>query len=173
MKFQLNEAFLILERTPLVLKILLLDLNAGWIHENEGENTWSPYDVIGHLIHGEKTDWLIRAKIILLDKGDKTFEPFDRFAQFENSKGKSLEGLLGEFERLRKENLSQLKGLALTADQMGLKGIHPELGNASLKELLSSWVVHDLGHIAQVSRVMAKQYEDEVGPWRQYLSVLH
>lgn len=172
MKFNLSKSILILERTPTVLNSLLRDLPNDWTSPNEGADTWSPYDVIGHLVHGEKTDWLTRTKIIL-SKGDhKNFEPFDRFAQFEDSKGKSINQLLDEFRSLREDNLAELQSLNITELQLELKGKHPEFGTVTLNELLSTWVAHDLGHIAQISRVMAKQYEDEVGPWKAYLGIL-
>jgi len=172
MKFDLNEAVAVLERTPVTLKTLLNDLPATWTANNEGENTWSPYDIIGHLIHGERTDWIPRAEIILSQSG-KPFEPFDRFAQFENSKGKDLNQLLEEFANLRSENLKKLKALNITDEQLSLKGIHPALGEATLGQLLATWVVHDLNHINQITRVMAKQYKPEVGPWVEYLGVLN
>ena len=173
MNFELNKALLILERTPSVFRSLLLDLPPGWIHENEGEHTWSPFDVIGHLIHGEKTDWMVRTAIILGNDPGKTFEPFDRFAQFDNSRGKGLEALLTEFDTLRQENLRRLRSLQLSGEDLQREGMHPELGPVTLSQLLAAWVVHDLGHIAQVSRVMAKQYKSEVGPWTQYLTILN
>jgi len=173
MNFELNKALLILERTPSVFRSLLQDLPPGWIHENEGEHTWSPFDVIGHLIHGEKTDWMVRTAIILGNDPGKTFEPFDRFAQFENSRGKGLEALLTEFDTLRQENLRRLRSLQLSGEDLQREGMHPELGPVTLSQLLAAWVVHDLGHIAQVSRVMAKQYKSEVGPWTQYLTILN
>lgn len=172
MKFDLSKSILILERTPTVLNSLLRDLPSDWVSPNEGEDTWSPYDVIGHLVHGEKTDWLTRTKIIL-SKGDhKNFKPFDRFAQFEDSKGKSINQLLDDFRTLREDNLAELQSLNITELQLELQGKHPEFGTVTLNELLSTWVAHDLGHIAQISRVMAKQYEDEVGPWKAYLGIL-
>ncbi len=172
MKFNLAEAIPILERTPDVVTLLLSGLPESWTHQNEGPDTWSPYDIVGHFIHGEKTDWIPRAKIILEDNPDKTFEPFDRFAQFENSKGKSLDLLLAEFARLRKENMEALKSLTVTEETLKWKGTHPELGVVNLGQLLSTWVTHDLGHIAQISRVMARQYKGEVGPWMAYIPVL-
>ena len=171
MQFDLQKSILILERTPIVLKELLKDLPNDWITPNEGPDTWSPFDVVGHLIHGEKTDWVPRTKIILEDGVDKPFEPFDRFAQFENSKGKSLNELLDQFDNLRKANLKELKSLDVE-NNLKKKGRHPELGEVTLSNLLSSWVVHDLGHISQITRVMAKQYIDEVGLWKKYLGIL-
>ena len=172
MKFELNQAVDSLKRTPTVLRVLLKDLPEEWTHTNEGPETWSPFDVLGHLIHGEKTDWVLRANIILSDKEDKNFESFDRFAQFKDSLGKTLEDLLDEFEQLRKENLKAILTMNLKADDFIKEGIHPEFGPVNLKQLLSTWVVHDLGHIAQISRVMAKQYFHEVGPWTKYLNIL-
>ena len=173
MKFDLNKSYEILQRTPSVLRILLSDLSADWIMNNEGPETFSPYDVIGHLIQGEKTDWRDRAIMILEHGITKSFVPFDRFAQFEESKGKSLSQLLDEFEKLRKESLSWLRSLNLSETDFDKKGVHPELGEVSLKQLLSTWTVHDLTHIAQVTRVMAKQYKEETGPWIEYFRILN
>jgi hypothetical protein len=173
MNFELNKAIPVLGRTPLVMRSLLQGLPEEWIYENEGKDTWSPFDVIGHLIHGEKTDWMVRSEIILGDGPDKVFEPFDRFAQFEDSKGKTLEALLTEFETLRNGNLELLKSKQLSSEDLNLEGIHPELGTVTLAQLLSAWVVHDLGHITQISRVMAKQYKNEVGPWPKYMTILN
>lgn len=162
----------LLSRTPGVLRALLLNLPDPWIKENEGGESWSPFDVVGHLIHGEETDWIPRVYHIL-DHGEaKTFEPFDRFAQFKKSKGKSLEDLLDTFEQLRKENVGTLKNLELTPAELELKGKHPDFGTVTMAELLATWVVHDLGHIAQIARVMSKRYSGAVGPWKDYLPVL-
>ena len=173
MKFDLNKSYEILERTPSVLKILLSDLDDDWIMNNEGPDTFSPYDVVGHLIQGEKTDWRERATMILEYGTKKVFVPFDRFAQFEESNGKSLPQLLDEFEKLRKESLGWLQSLTLTENEFDKKGIHPQLGEVTLKQLLSTWVVHDLTHIAQITRVMAKQYKEEIGPWVEYFRILN
>lgn len=164
---------MILERTPAVLRNILQDLASGWVLSNEGDNSWSPFDVMGHLIHGEKTDWMVRTELILSGDSISSFEPFDRFAQFENSKGKQLEELLSEFEQLRAENLKLLRSKQLSIKDLQQKGEHPELGQVTLSQLLAAWVVHDLGHIAQISRVMAKQYKNEVGPWPKYLTILN
>lgn len=172
MKFDLEKTISVLERTPSVLKVLLKDLPTDWICKDEGPNTWSPFDVVGHLIHGENTDWMVRTNLILNKGPEVTFEPYDRFAQFENSKGKSLDELLSEFEELRMRNLKSLQSKNLSHSDFNRTGIHPELGVVTLAELLSAWVVHDLGHLAQVSRVMAKQYIEEVGPWTKYLTIL-
>ena len=173
MKYDLEQAISVLQKTPKVMKTFLGGLSSEWTTNNEGSDSWSPYDVIGHLVHGEKTDWMPRLEIVLSEKGNKTFTPYDRFAQFEMSKGKSLNDLLSEFETLRKENLVTLQSKKLTAKDLQRQGIHPELGPVTLSEMLSAWVVHDLGHIAQVSRVMAKQYKGEVGPWTRYLTILN
>ena len=173
MHFDLHRSVPILERTPAVVSTLLSDLHDDWIYSNEGENTWSPFDIVGHLIHGEKTDWIPRLNIILSNSGNKTFQPFDRFAQFEESKGKSLNDLLAEFADLRKENLARLHAMSITPDMLSRTAQHPALGQVNLEQLLSSWVVHDLGHINQITRVMAKQYKQAVGPWVQYLGVLN
>jgi len=172
MNVQSEEAITILERTPRVLSMLLQNIAAPWSHSNEGENTWSPFDIIGHLVHGEKTDWIPRMKIILSDVTDKRFEPFDRFAQIRESTGKNLNQLLMEFEFLRMENIRFLKQQQLNEDALNRMGIHPEFGPVSLRQLLSTWVVHDLDHCAQIFRVMAQQYKHETGPWQAYLPVL-
>lgn len=172
MKFDLNKSLEILEKTPLVLEAMLQKLSDEWIFKNEGEQTWSPYDVIGHLIHGEKTDWVPRMEIILSQQAGSEFEPFDRFAQLKNSEGKTLQYLLEEFKSLRKQNLEILRSKHVTDKHLQLKGMHPALGEVTLAQLLATWVVHDLNHIAQVARVMAKQYKSEVGPWFEYLGIL-
>jgi hypothetical protein len=172
MELQLEHAIDILGRTPATLSALLRDAPAEWTMGNEGPDTWSPYDILGHLIHAEQTDWIPRARIILEHGEAKTFEPFDRFAQFGKSKGKSPGELLDEFEALRKQSLAALEQMKIAPDQLALRGKHPELGGVTLGELLATWVVHDLGHIAQTGRVMCKQYSDAVGPWRQYFRIL-
>lgn len=161
----------ILEQTPDTLSSFLKNLSNDWVFSNEGEETWSPFDIIGHLIHGEKTDWIQRTNSILKEE-NKRFTPFDRFAQFENSKGKSMHELLKEFSVLRQKNLYYLKSLNLTESDLALTGIHPEFGEVTLQQLLATWVTHDLGHISQVARVLAKQYKNEVGPWTAYISIL-
>ena len=172
MEFQLEDAADILRRTPITLKQLLGDLPDSWINANEGAETWSAYDIVGHLIHGDETDWIPRAEIILEHGEAKAFEPFDRFAQFEKSKGKPLAELLDEFQALRERNLDALERMGLTPDKLGLRGTHPELGSVTLAELLATWVAHDLSHIAQAARVMCRQYSEAVGPWKQYLPIL-
>ena len=173
MKFNLILSIQILERTPLVLETLLSNLSDEWIQNNEGENTWSPFDVVGHLIHGENTDWIPRLEIILGNDKDKRFVQFDRFAQFNDSKGKSLEQLIEEFKLLRKENIEKLKSKKLTKADLLTEGIHPDFGAVTISHLLSAWVVHDLNHLAQIERVMAVQLRSDVGPWKEYLPILN
>jgi len=172
MNFNITKSVEILERTPIVLESMLSELSGSWIKTNEGENTWSPYDILGHLIFGEKTDWIVRIKIILSQSENKMFEPFDRFAQLKEKQDKNISELVAEFKNLRKNNLIELRSLNITNTNFELKGIHPELGEVTLEQLISTWVVHDLGHIAQISRVMAKQYKTNVGPWNAYLGIL-
>jgi hypothetical protein len=169
--FNLDEAVAILERTPAALDSLLGGIPETWARANEGEGTWSPYDVVGHLIHGERTDWMPRARHIL--SGDpRPFPPFDRQAQFAESEGKSLADLLAEFTELRRRSLTELRALKLGEDDLARTGRHPELGEVALAQLLATWVVHDLDHVAQIARTMAKAYAGAVGPWQAYLSIL-
>ena len=172
MKYTLERSYQILERTPPVLTVLLNGLDDGWVMNNEGPDTFSPYDVIGHLIHGEKTDWTARTKIILEFGLSKSFVPWDRFAQYEESKGKTLEQLLEDFEKVRAENVIWFRSLKLSETDLDKKGMHPKLGEVTLRNLLATWVVHDLTHIAQITRVMAKQYKKAIGPWIKYFRVL-
>lgn len=172
MKFSLAQGIAVLERTPQVLRTLLSGIPAAWTEGNEGPDTWSPYVVVGHLIHGEHGDWITRSRTILDHGTSRKFEPFDRTAQFRESEGKSLETLLDEFEAARKENLATLRSWNLSEEQLLLQGEHPAFGVVTLGQLLSTWVAHDLSHLTQITRVMAKQYREEVGPWRQYLSVM-
>jgi DinB superfamily len=172
MKYSTAKSIEILERTSAVLAILLSGLSDDWVMNNEAPETFSPYDVLGHLIHGEKTDWVVRAKMILEFGNTKTFERWDRFAQYEESKDKTLQQLLHEFDVVRKENMVWFKTLHLTETDLDKKGMHPVLGEVTLRNLLSTWVVHDLTHIAQVTRVMAKQYKDQMGPWPEFFRIL-
>jgi hypothetical protein len=172
MEFNLNKSCQILARTPMVLKQMLSGLDESWIKNNEGENTWSPFDVVGHLIHGEKTDWIPRMEMILSDNTDKNFIPFDRFAQLNEKGQKTLDELLDEFSAIRKKNLAVLESKKISDADLLKKGIHPAFGEVTLEQLLATWVVHDLNHIVQIARVMARQYAGAVGPWTQYLSVL-
>ena len=171
MKFDLEQSIEILERTPEVLRALLQNLSPAWTLANEGPETWSPYDVVGHLIVGEKTDWMPRLQVILSGQTNKNFPAFDRFAQFQVER-KTLPELLEEFAALRKENVEKLRAKQITTHQLGWTGTHPAFGTVTLAQLLATWVAHDLNHLAQISRVMAKQYREEVGPWIEYLRVL-
>jgi hypothetical protein len=171
--YDLSEAVEILSRTPAVLRTLLAGLPDHWTKQNEGPETWSPYDVVGHLIHGEKTDWLPRMEIIFNHSTARPFDPFDRFAQFKDSQGKTLNQLLDEFEALRKQSLNTLQSKNITVDDLKRKGVHQILGEVTLQNLLATWVAHDLNHIGQIVRTMAKQYEKEVGPWKQFLGILN
>jgi hypothetical protein len=172
MRFQVKQAVEILSRTPLVLKSLLGDLSNEWIENSANSEDWTPFDIVGHYIHGEETDWIPRAEIILKQGEDITFEPFDRFAQFEKSGGKTLGELLDDFAALREKSLKILESWNLNDEQLQLKGIHPELGEVNLEKLLSTWVVHDLTHIRQIVTVLAKKYGENVGVWKEYLSIL-
>jgi hypothetical protein len=170
--FTLSDAIPILERTPAVLRALLWDVPDSWARQNEGPETWSPFDIVGHLIHGERTDWIVRTEILLTFGEEQPFTPFDRFAQFEASRGKTLHQLLDTFADARAANLVRLHSLGLTPEDLDRRGSHPELGPCSLRQLLATWVAHDLSHIAQIARVMGSQYSEAVGPWRAYLPML-
>jgi hypothetical protein len=172
MEFQLTKSIEILERTPSVLYALLDDISSEWTGHNEGGETWSVFDVVGHLVHGEQTDWITRTEIILTDGNERKFEPFDRFAQFESSKGKTLKQILDEFAQLRRMNIFKLRNFNITDKHLIRTGIHPTFGQVTLSQLLSTWVVHDLNHISQIVRVMAKQYKEQTGPWIQFLKIL-
>jgi DinB superfamily len=170
--FVIEEAVAMLSRTPSTLDALLRGLPDGWVAAHEGGDTWSPFDVIGHLIHGERTDWIPRARIILEHGETKPFETFDRLAQFAESRGRTLASLLDEFAALRQDNLRALDALHLAGADLDRRGRHPELGGVTLRQLLATWVAHDLDHVMQISRVLARQYTDEVGPWRAYLRII-
>jgi DinB superfamily len=172
MKYTSQQSIEILERTPAILKALLAGLSDEWVMNNEGPDTFSPYDIIGHLIHGEKTDWVTRAKIILEHGTAKPFTSWDRFAQYEESKGKNLQQLIDKFEAVRNENMLWFKSLNLSETDFDKKGMHPTLGKVTLRNLLATWVVHDLTHTAQITRVMAKQYKEEMGPWPEFFRIL-
>jgi hypothetical protein len=172
MEFRFDEALPILRRTPGVLKTLLQDLPPTWTKATEGPETWSPYDVVGHLIHGERTDWVPRIEHMLRHGDGVPLPSFDREAMFRESQGRSLAELLETFERLRGESLARLEALGVTDADLSKRGRHPDLGGVTMAQHLSTWVAHDLGHLGQVVRVMARQYTDEVGPWKQYLSIL-
>jgi uncharacterized damage-inducible protein DinB len=161
-----------LERTPAALRAMLAGLPAELVHATEGGESWSPFDVVGHLVIGEKIDWIPRLRNILTEGDARRFEPFDRFAQFEASRGKTIDDLLDEFEGVRRENLETLRGFLDEGIDLEATGTHPELGRVTAGELLSTWATHDLGHIAQVARVMAKHFGKDAGPWAAYLPVL-
>jgi DinB superfamily len=173
MQHNLQDSIALLGRTPAALDALLRGLPETWTLCNEGEKTWSAFDIIGHLIHGERTDWMPRAKMILQFGESKAFEPFDRWAQERESQGKSLAQLLDEFTRLRSENLKELRALNLKPEDLARHGRHPSLGVVTLSQLLATWAAHDLTHLHQISRVMAHWYREAVGPWSAYLGVLH
>ncbi len=168
---RLDDAMALLERTPASLSALLDGLPETWIRATEGEGTWSPYDVIGHLIHGERTDWIPRARHILSGE-TRPFDPFDRTAQFSESRGKDLGELLATFAELRRESLEALRSMQLTDEDLDRRGQHPELGEVTLGQLLATWAVHDMDHVTQIARTMAKAYAGATGPWSAYLSVL-
>ena len=173
MTFNLAQAIAVLERTPRTIDALLSGLPDEWTTNNEGEDTWSPFDVVGHLIDGERTDWMTRLRVILAQGTNRRFEPFDRFQHLARNRERTLADLLAEFRQLRENNLRELRALSLTAAQFELTAEHPAFGTVTLEQLLATWVAHDLGHIAQIARVMAKQYRTAVGPWEAYLPVLH
>jgi hypothetical protein len=170
--FAMDEAVAILTRTPAMLDAMLRGLPAGWIGANEGGTTWSPFDVVGHLIHGERTDWIPRARMILEHGDSRGFDKFDRFAQFTASEGRTLASLLDEFAAARRDSLRELASLQVADADLDRRGRHPELGPVTLRHLLATWVAHDLDHVVQIARVMARQYSDEVGPWRAYLRII-
>lgn len=172
MRFELDRAVPVLERTPGVLRALLAGLPDEWIRATEGPETWSPFDVVGHLIHGERTDWLPRVEIMLRDGESRAFPPFDRFAMFEASEGRTLNQLLDEFAALREASLERLRALRLSQADLERPGRHPELGRVVLGQHLATWVAHDLSHIGQIVRVMGRQYADAVGPWLTFLPML-
>lgn len=172
MRFSLDDAVPVLRRTPEILRVWLSDLPESWTMTNEGPETWSPFDIVGHLIHGERTDWMDRVDLILAHGDRRPFVPFDRFAQFTASRGKSLGQLLDTFAELRTSNLIRLQSLRLTPEDFDRPGRHPELGSVNLGQLLATWVAHDLNHLGQIARVMGRQYTDAVGPWLEYLPLL-
>jgi hypothetical protein len=168
---RLDDALAMLARTPESLGALLEGLSDTWVKATEGEGTWSPYDVMGHLLHGERTEWIPRVRHIMAGE-TRAFEPYDRLAQFRESRGMTLQDLVTTFARLRRENIAALAEMGLTQSDLARKGLHPELGEVTLGQLLATWVVHDLDHVAQVARTMAKVYTEATGPWNVYLSIL-
>jgi hypothetical protein len=172
MEYQIEDAVAILRRTPATLTALLRGLPEAWTTSTAGPDTWSAYDVVGHLLHGEETDWIARARIILEHGESRPFDSFDRTAMFEKYRDYSLDQLLAAFAQAREQNLARLSELQITPEQLALKGTHPSLGVVTLSQLLATWAVHDLNHIGQIVEVMAHQYADAVGPWRAYLAIL-
>lgn len=172
MEQDLDHSIALLRRTPAALDALLRDLPDAWILRDEGEKTWTAFDVLGHLVHIERTDWMPRTKRLLEFGETRPFDPVDRFAQMRESEGKSMTQLLDEFARLRAECLAQLRGLSLREEDLGRRGLHPALGSVTLSELLAAWTVHDLTHLHQISRILAAQYRAAVGPWSAFLGVL-
>ena len=172
MQHKLDNTIALLARTPAVLNTLLRDLPDDWTMLNEGDGTWSAFDIVGHLIHGDRADWIPRAKRIMKCGESRAFDPFDRLAQERDSQGKSLSQLLDEFVRERTRAINDLRAMNLRTDDLARKGLHPALGQVALSELLATWAAHDLTHLHQLSRVMAHQYRDAVGPWSKYLGVM-
>jgi hypothetical protein len=173
MEYNLENGIALLSRTPASLDALLRDLPAAWTESHEGENTWSPFDIVGHLIHCERTDWMPRVKIILEFGETRAFDPFDRWGHQKHVQGKSLAQLLDEFAEHRAENLRELRALNLQTADLARRGLHPSLGVVTLSGLLATWTTHDLNHLHQLARVMAHQYREAVGPWSAYMGVLH
>ncbi|KKB71629.1 MULTISPECIES: DinB family protein [Bacillus] len=173
MNFQLKEAIEILERTPKTLSYMLTGLSNSWINCNEGEATWSAFDVVGHLIEGEKNNWIPRIEMILTKGETETFPPFDRFSQLQQNADKTIKELLSEFVKLRRENVETLRRLIQPHTDFEQTGVHPEFGVVKLREQISTWVAHDLTHISQIARVLAKRYQEDVGPWKAYLRILN
>lgn len=172
MMFDLDRSIEVLSATPASVRALLEGLSDDWTDSKGDREKWEPYDIVGHYIHAEKTDWIPRAKVILAQADDRTFPPFDREGQFEGAHGKSLSNLMEEFARIRAENIETLRSWELVDEELELTGVHPEFGKVTLRELIATWVVHDLTHIRQIATVMAKRYDEAVGPWKEYLSIL-
>ena len=172
MEFELEKGIEVLQNTPGVVRSMVNGLSDDWTASSGRQDDWGVFDVVGHLIHADETDWIPRAEVILAQGDDRNFPPFDRFGQFEKARGKTLGLLLDEFEEVRRECLATLRGWNLTDEQLELRGLHPEFGEVSLRQLLATWVVHDLTHIRQIATVTARKYEDAVGPWKAYLSIL-
>lgn len=173
MEHNLQDTLALLGRTPATLNALLRDLPDDWTHSNEGVDTWSPVEVIGHLVHGERTDWIPRARLILQHGESRAFEPFDMQGHLREIQGKLLPQLLDDFAQLRTHNVFELRAWKLQPQQLAKRGLHPALGSVTLSELLATWVSHDLTHLHQVSRILAYRYRDAVGPWKKYLGVMH
>ena len=171
MKFTIQKSLRILENTPEIIETLLSGLDEEWLYANEGDNTWNPFDVVGHLIEGEKTDWIPRLQIIVGNSKDRKFVPFDRFKQQNVNRGVPISTLIAEFRECRKKSLDFLKSISITEELLARTGIHPEFGEVNLKQLLATWVTHDLAHLSQITRIMAKQYKEEIGPWQAYFNI--
>ncbi len=172
MQFDLNRSIEVLQRTPGTLQAMLGGLSDDWTMSNYGPKTFSPFDVVGHLIHAELTNWMMRARFILEQGETAPFLAFDRYAMYETSKGKSMADLLQTFAKVRAKNLDDLRAMNLTAGQLQLRGKHPDFGSVTLGNLLATWVVHDLNHLHQIAKSMAYQHREAVGPWRSYLTIL-
>jgi uncharacterized damage-inducible protein DinB len=172
MEFELEKAIDILQTTPSILQAWLGHLPLDWVSASDGEDTWSAFDIVGHLIHGEKTDWMPRAEIILSDRKTREFEPFNRFAMLKESQGRTIQELLDTFLHLRKESINHLRAMRLSKSDYDKTGEHPDLGTVTLRQLLATWVAHDLNHLGQIAEVMARQYKVEVGPWKDFLDIL-
>ena len=172
MQFNLDDTIAHLRRTPMVLEHLLASMPEAWTHGNYGPQTFSPFDVVGHLIHGERTDWMPRVRLILDHGEEHAFEPFDRYAHYEASRGKSVTDLLEIFASVRAENVASLESLQLNETDFQRRGTHPAFGSVTLAQLLATWVVHDLHHVAQICKAMSYQYREAVGPWRAYLGII-
>ena len=172
MKFELNKSLQILQRTPAVLHSWLTNLDSSWIQNNYGDETFSPFDVVGHLLHGEQTDWMARVDIILEQGTAQPFTPWDRYAMYQESRGKTIAQLLDGFAAARQDNLARLEAKRLSDDDLDRAGTHPTFGRVTLRQLLATWVAHDLNHIHQIAKCMAWQYRDEIGPWRQYVTLI-
>ncbi len=173
MQFSTDRTIEVIERTPAVLTHLLAGLSSDWVRNNEGPDTWSPFDIVGHLVHAERTNWMERLLVFFSDAGERTFAPFDRFAQLSANTDRTPESLLEEFAVLRAHNVAQLHAMNITEADFARTATHPDLGEVQLQQLLATWAAHDLAHTAQIVRVMAKQYADAVGPWRRNLSILN
>ena len=173
MKFDLERSIEVLSATPSAMRALLGELSEDWTAGSGDRDNWQPYDIIGHYIYAEEADWIPRAKVILAQADDRTFPPFDRYGQFERPSDETLADRLDEFARIRAENIEILRSWELVDEELDLKGVHPEFGEVSLRELIATWVVHDLTHIRQIATVMAKRYDEAVGPWKAYLSILN
>ena len=172
MEQDLTQTFALLARTPAALNALLRDLPEAWTNSNEGENTWTAREVIGHLVHCERADFLARVRVILEFGETRVFEPLDRFAHLKESRGLTLAELLDEFTRLRAANIDELRAMNLGPAELSLRGLHPALGTVTMSQLIASWAVHDMTHLHQIARMLAHQYRDTVGPWANYLGVL-